>query len=256
MTPADKDNSLQVIDLGQVEYAKAYEIQRRHHQAVVEGSQRATLLLVEHPPTITISRRKTASENLLLTRAEFTRQGFDVCETDRGGDVTYHGPGQLVAYPILPLAPLRFNAGRYIRFLEEVIIQSLAEFDVAGQRDDCATGVWVRLSNSQTLPDNEPPQDAPNQTCRPFDPNLAKIAAIGVRISRGVTLHGLALNVNSNMSHFQTIIPCGLAGRPVTRLADLLKTDPPQMDTVKESVTRNLTKAYQRQIMKTASEKT
>lgn len=256
MTPASKNNSLQVIDLGQVEYAKAYEIQRRYHQAVVEGNQPATLLLVEHPPTITISRRKTASEHLLLSREELTRQGFDVCETDRGGDVTYHGPGQLVAYPILPLAPLRFNAGRYIRFLEEVIIQSLAEFDVAGQRDDCATGVWVRLSNSQTLPDNEPPQDAPNQTCRPFDPNLAKIAAIGVRISRGVTLHGLALNVNPNMSHFQTIIPCGLAGRPVTRLADLLKTDPPEMDAVKESVTRNLTKAYQSQIMKVASEKT
>ncbi len=256
MTPASKDNSLQVIDLGQVEYAKAYEIQRRHHQAVVEGNQPATLLLVEHPPTITISRRKTASENLLLSREELTRQGFDVCETDRGGDVTYHGPGQLVAYPILPLAPLRFNAGRYIRFLEEVIIQSLAEFDVAGQRDDCATGVWVRFAEVDGASVGEPAQDASSPTCTTFDSNLAKVAAIGVRISRGVTLHGLALNVHPDMAHFQTIIPCGLAGRPVTRLADLLKSDPPEMDAVKESVTHNLTKAYQSQIAKVSSEKT
>ena len=156
--------------------------------------------------------------------------------TDRGGDVTYHGPGQLVAYPILQLKPLGLNLGSYMCLLEQVVIDLLAKFGIKGQREKGAIGVWVDVSGlgsgvlglgrreSDQAPDPRP------QT------HLAKICAMGVRVRKNTTMHGLALNVTTDLSHFQTIDPCGLGGRPVTSMAELLGEDVPGMGDVESAL--------------------
>jgi len=202
---------LPINDLGQAPYAQALAYQRRTHQLVVDAQARPTVLLVEHLPVITLSRRPSAAKHLLADRATLAGLGIDVQPTDRGGDITYHGPGQLVAYPIIRLAPLGLNVSRYIRLLERIVIDTLATFGLQTQREPGATGVWV---NTTAL--------------RP-----AKLCAIGVRVQRNVTLHGLALNVAPNMDHFRTIVPCGLADRDVTSLHQLLGNATPSMQQVK-----------------------
>ncbi len=207
-TPTVPD--LSVRDLGRLAYGAALAVQHEVHRAVVEGTAPPTLLLVEHDPVITVSQRKGASQHLLASPQRLAQLGIAVAETDRGGDITYHGPGQLVAYPILRLAPLNLNVGRYMRLLEQVVIDTVAAFGVEGRREEGATGVWV---------------------------NDAKLCAFGVRVRRNVTLHGLALNVTTDLAHFQTIIPCGLAGRGVTSLRELLDERCPTMETVKRELT-------------------
>ena len=200
-----------IRDLGKLPYAEAFELQQTLQQEVIEmrgqdGAPIGHVLLVEHdPPVITISRRKTARSHLLANARQLKQAGVEIAETDRGGDITYHGPGQLVVYPILDLNRLGLRLHSYIRFLEEVTIQTLAEFGIDGRRDDSATGVWVsKNANSAT-----------NST-------TAKICAMGVRVSRWVTMHGLALNVKTNLDHFNLIVPCGLVGRSVTSLEQQL----------------------------------
>ena len=209
-------NVCQVHRLGEVPYADAWALQDRLAQEVARGERPATLLLLEHPHTYTFGRRGHA-EHLLWSEEECRRRGVAVFWVDRGGDVTYHGPGQLVGYPLLPLAPggLRFTDanGRprlpqadyvgYVRRLEEVLIRALASFGVRGFRVPGMTGVWVAQ-----------PQAAHG---------MAKIAAIGVKVDvRGVSRHGFALNVCPDMTYWQGIIGCGLQGYAVTRLADVL----------------------------------
>src|SRR5690606_32437192 len=144
MNPALSDQPvLRVIDLGRLAYAPALEVQRRINQAVIDGHEPPALLLVEHDPVITISHRRGAADHQLASPDRRAALGIDVQETDRGGDVTYHGPGQLVAYPILQLGPLGLNLGRYMRLLEQVVIDTLAVFGVEGLREPGATGVWV-----------------------------------------------------------------------------------------------------------------
>ncbi len=205
---------LEFIDLGRQRYGDALEIQREAQARMISMRDQEPpmpVFMVEHdPPVITITRRPEASSHLLASPESLASLGVELQATDRGGDITYHGPGQLVVYPILDLNRLGLRIHSYMRFLEDVIIDSLAHFGVLGVRDNCATGVWVDTQNG-----------------------LAKVCAMGVRVSRWVSMHGLALNVDPNLSHFNLIVPCGLAGRPVTSLQALMGLNAPGMEGVK-----------------------
>jgi lipoyl(octanoyl) transferase len=237
---------LPVIDLGRLAYAPALERQRELHAKVVAGEAEPTVLLVEHDPVITISRRKTASQHLLASREQLAALGIDVRETDRGGDVTYHGPGQLVVYPVVRLAPLGVHIAGYMRLLEKIVIEAVAPFGVVGLRDGCATGVWVEMKPRieeprSNLSSSPAPSSLACATASPPSSNpTAKLAALGVRLSRGVTLHGLALNVTTDLTHFTTIVPCGLLNRAVTSLRQVLGDASPSMAQVKVQMIRSL----------------
>ena len=224
---------LQIRDLGRVAYAETLARQRALQQEVQEaratGCSRGHLLLLEHdPPVVTVSRRPGAAANVLASEDLLARHGVERHETDRGGDVTYHGPGQLVAYPIVDLDRVGVRIHGWIRLLEQSIIDTLAEFGIEAGRDPGATGVWVGR-------DAETPDGTGGR----------KIAAIGVRVSRWVTMHGLALNVDPDLRHFELIVPCGLAGRPVTSIAKELGTAP-AMDEVKQRLAHHLARNLQR----------
>lgn len=186
---------IEIIRLGgRAPYRDAWDLQRNRRVAVEEGRLPNALFLVEHSPVITLGRRSKQG-HLLRTPEEIRRMGIEVVEADRGGDVTYHGPGQLVAYPVLDLRLWRKSIRWYLRALEEVVIQQLAAYGLPAEREAPYTGVWV---------------------------NGAKVAAIGVGLHNWVTFHGLALNVNPNLDHFELIIPCGIAEKQVTSLEALL----------------------------------
>ena len=171
-------------------------------------------LLLEHdPPVVTVTKRVGAAAHVLASDAVLSAHGIEKAETDRGGDVTYHGPGQLVAYPILDIQRLGLKVHPYVRWLEQCLIDTIAEDGLAGMRDPAATGVWVGADGRAER----------------------KVAAIGVRLSRFVALHGFALNVSPDLSHFGLIVPCGLA-RPVTSLAAELGARAPSIDAVKRRV--------------------
>jgi len=196
---------MQIEWLGQIEYMAAWELQK---SLVAERMATPDLpdkvLLLEHPPTYTLGKNGRR-ENLLLSQTQLMQQGIAFHHVDRGGDITYHGPGQLVGYPILNLRRLYGQHGlglvrKYVTDLEELLIQLLAEFGLQGQRYEKNRGVWIQSATG-----------------------WQKIAAIGVRVSRGsLTSHGFALNVMPNLQHFTGIIPCGLAEHGVTSMADLL----------------------------------
>ena len=213
----------EVIDLGRLPYADAYARQVAAVDQVLAA--RATpapspgvIFLVEHDPVITVTRRPQAREHLLATPDLLARHGVALAETDRGGDVTYHGPGQIVAYPVLDLTPLALRVHDYMRLLEEAVIRTCDAFGVSARRDPTATGVWVN------------PKGADPGV---ISPGAAKIAAMGVRLRRWVTMHGLALNVKTKLDHFGLIVTCGLAGRPVTSLLRELGETCPGADVVK-----------------------
>jgi lipoate-protein ligase B len=233
--------NLQVLDLGLIDYEPAWKLQDEYAAEIAAGTRPPTLLLLEHPHTFTFGRTGRA-ENLLWSPGELTRRGVSVHWVDRGGDVTYHGPGQLVGYPLLPLVPLSRNRERgrgegndhipdadyvgYVRRLEETLIAALARLGlVTGQRSGL-TGVWVQADVYSRCP-----------RCRPEDrAKPAKVAAIGVKVdARGVTRHGFALNVAPDMEYFDGIVACGLS-EPVASLADLL-SPVPTMERVKAEVT-------------------
>ena len=155
--------------------------------------------------------------------------GVQLAQTNRGGDITFHGPGQLVAYPILDLNGLRLRIHGYMRFLEQIVIDTLAGFGIEGRRDECATGVWV------------PPHTESQASS--LKPQAQKICAMGVRVSRWVSMHGLALNVTTDLNHFNLIVPCGLVGRTVTSMHRELAEDCPSMDEVKREILAQFRKA-------------
>ncbi|TAK28563.1 MAG: lipoyl(octanoyl) transferase LipB [Chloroflexota bacterium] len=192
--PPDRVAPCLQLHLGRVDYLAAWELQRLLVRACQAGDLSAALLLVEHPPTYTTGRLGK-EKHLLRLPEELERLGAVFYRVDRGGDVTFHGPGQLVAYPILNLRRLGSDILTFVRGLEEAVIQTLADFGVSAGRSSGETGVWVG---------NE------------------KIAAIGVHVSRWVSSHGLALNVSTDLSYFERIVPCGLHGRGVTSLERLL----------------------------------
>jgi lipoate-protein ligase B len=218
---------LHVVDAGLLAYRPAWDLQLQLHEQVLAGTHAAgILMLVEHPPVITIGRRQGALRHLLASPALLAARGVEVVETDRGGDITFHGPGQIVAYPIIPLNTYNFNLHSYMRFLEETVIQTLAAFGIHALRDPSpkpATGVWVQM----------PPATAHRP---PTTDHLSKICALGIKVRRWITLHGIALNVTTDLSFFTLINPCGLS-RPVTSMQKLLPNNCPPMALVKQTLT-------------------
>ena len=180
--------------LGRIGYDRAWELQREVVMARQAGAAPDTLLLLEHPPVITLGRSGDAA-HLLGSEEELERRGVEFVATDRGGDITFHGPGQIVGYAIVDLAARGRDLHRYLRDLESVLILALEEFGLRAGRVEGLTGVWV---------------------------GDAKVAAIGIRVSRWVTHHGFALNVDPDLSYFDLIVPCGIADRRVTSMAALL----------------------------------
>lgn len=205
-----------VLDAGVLAYRASWDLQLQMHEAVGAGRYPAgAIILVEHPPVITVGRRAGAGAHLLASPAMLGARGVELVETDRGGDITFHGPGQLVAYPILPLNHYRLNLHTYLRLLEQVVIETLGQFGICAFRDpfpNPATGVWTG------------PPESP-----------AKIAAIGIKVRRWITLHGLALNVSTDLSFFSLINPCGLS-RPVISMQRILGQRTPAIAEVKSGL--------------------
>ncbi|HAV78037.1 MAG TPA: lipoyl(octanoyl) transferase LipB [Anaerolineae bacterium] len=221
-----------VEDLGLIEYESAWKLQDRYAAEIAEGKRPATLLLLEHPHVYTFGR-SGRQDNLLWSEAQLKEKDIAVHWVDRGGDVTYHGPGQLVGYPLFPLGEVNSNDRipradyvGYIRKLEKALIASLARFGlVTGQRKGM-TGVWIQANVHSRCP-----------RCSPEDRKKpAKIAAIGVKVdARGVSRHGFALNVNPDMEYWDGIVACGLQDEPIVSLADLF-LESPSMEKVKHEV--------------------
>jgi lipoyl(octanoyl) transferase len=206
---------LLVVDLGVLEYGAAWELQRRVVGARKAGNIPDVLLLCEHPHVITLGR--SGKINHLRAPDEMLRQmGVSFFETNRGGDITYHGPGQLVGYPILNLGEIRRDVGWYVRSLEEAMICATAEFGIASRRVAGRTGVWVDVAASarEEVEEVKEIQEIKDEE---------KLAAIGVHISRWVTSHGFAYNVSTDLRYFDLIVPCGIAGKRATSLEKLLK---------------------------------
>ena len=226
---------IQTRDLGRLAYGPALEIQRELNQQVIDDQHPPVILLVEHDPVITLTRRKTVRDHLLADQDCLARLGIATEETDRGGDITYHGPGQLVVYPILKLGRFGLNLSSYMRLLEQAVIDTAAAWGIAAHRECGATGVWVRVAGDAQRPDTNPQH--------PLD--TAKLCAMGVRIRKNTTMHGLALNVDPDLSHFGLIVPCGLHGRPVTSLRQLLGDPCPTIQDVKDRLVQALTELLQ-----------
>ena len=190
-----------VLRAGLVGYNDGWEWQRELVRQRSAGTIGDTLLLIEHPHTYTLGRA-TQDGHLLVSPEQLAAQGIALIESDRGGDITYHGPGQVVGYPILKLSQHGGDLLRYLRMLEETLIRALASYDITAGRIAGLTGVWI---------------------------GDRKIAAIGVKLSAsGVTQHGFALNVSTDLRYFQQIVPCGIADKGVTSLEQLLGTAPPR----------------------------
>lgn len=211
---------LVVKDLGLLDYRAAWNVQLAAHAAVAEGKAPPTLLLVEHPPVITFGR-KGGRANLLADPAFLEREGFSLYDIERGGDVTYHGPGQLVGYPILPIGRM---VRSYLRNLEAVMVQVLAEYGLHGKGSPGYAGVWV---------------------------GEEKVVAIGVAIKRNVSFHGFAFNVATDLNHFSYIVPCGIQDKGVTSLSKLLGYDATLAE-VKPKLTHAFAKTFQMDILESS----
>ncbi|MEL6359207.1 MAG: lipoyl(octanoyl) transferase LipB [Bacteroidota bacterium] len=212
----DRTNRQVIVkNLGSIAYQEAWDLQESLFHKIVkvklENRKLAPthqkqipnyLLFCEHPHVYTLGRSGSAA-HLLANRETLQKQGVDFYETNRGGDITYHGPGQLVVYPILDLENFFTDIHRYLRLLEEAVIATLQDFGLRGGRMEGLTGVWLHHENNL---------------------QAAKLCAIGVRTSRWVTMHGLALNVNTDLSYFEQIVPCGIQGKKVTSMAAALGT--------------------------------
>src|SRR6266404_189024 len=199
------------VDLGLIGYADAYALQKRIVAARKAGAIEDVLLLCQHPHVIT-QGRNGKREHLLAGENVLRQKGVDFYETSRGGDITYHGPGQIVGYPILNLAAIRRDVVWYVRMLEEVMIRASADFGVNATREPGKTGIWVSIESSPRRSQRtQTGQHAPE-----------KLGAIGVHISRWVTSHGFAYNVSTDLRFFDLIVPCGIADRKATSLEKLL----------------------------------
>jgi lipoyl(octanoyl) transferase len=214
---------LAVRRLGLVSYADGLELQRTLVEERKAGRGEDTLLLLEHPHVITLGvKLESARAHILATPELLTARGVEVHETGRGGDVTYHGPGQVVGYPVLDLRPDRQDVHRYVRDLEEVMIRTCASFGVAAGRVAGLTGAWVETPRGQE-----------------------KIGAIGVRLSRWITSHGFAFNVTTDLDYFRLIVPCGIGDHGVTSLAALLGSAPPR-DAVDDAIVSHFAAVFDR----------
>jgi len=222
---------ISVLQLGTIDYPTGLRLQQRLVELRKAAKIGDTLLLLEHTPVITLGRNAKAA-NIIASGEELSRRGVEVFECDRGGDVTFHGPGQLIAYPIFDLRGMPSTDGKrktlgaieYVRRLEEVLIRTCADFKIPTKRVCGLTGVWTSEGEE------------------------AKIAALGVHISRAVTSHGFALNVNTDLGYFNLIIPCGITAKPVTSMAKELAREL-ALQEVAHSVSRNFGAVFQSQIL-------
>ena len=196
-----------ILDLGKSDYNDAWELQKKLQSQRISGQIDDQLLLVEHFPVYTLGKN-TPKEHLLTKESD----NISIIQTDRGGDITFHGPGQLVGYPILDLNQYKRSITWYMRELEQLIIDVLKEYDINAERKKGLTGVWVKGK---------------------------KIAALGVRISKWVTMHGFSLNINPDLKYYQGIIPCGIKDYGVTSMSDLLGDDVPGMSEIKETLVQH-----------------
>jgi lipoyl(octanoyl) transferase len=240
---------ISVLQLGTIDYSTGLRLQQRLVELRKEGRIGDVLLLLEHSAVITLGRN-AKRENILASPEFLAQRGVEVFECDRGGDVTFHGPGQLVGYPIFDLRGFDTPDGKrktlgaieYVRRLEEVLIRTCADFAIPAKRICGLTGVWT--DPDRVGPGLRPGQgesetrQGSNEDRRNNDKNEAKIAAIGVHISRSVTSHGFALNVNTDLSSFDLIIPCGITAKPVTSMANELGKQVSMQD-VAHSISRN-----------------
>jgi len=192
---ASTSRTLDVRRLGLVPYGEALDLQKELVEERRAGRVPDLLMLLQHPPVITLGVRRDSRSHITASEEQLAMHGVEVHEAGRGGDVTYHGPGQIVGYPILDLRPDRCDVHRYVRDLEQVMIRVCADYGISAHRVDGFSGAWV---------------------------GTEKIGAIGVRISRWITSHGFAFNVNTRLEDFQLIVPCGIADRGVTSLGKLL----------------------------------
>jgi lipoyl(octanoyl) transferase len=223
--PADRVGlrAMAVRRLGVVQYAEALDLQQQLVEERKAGRIPDQLLLLQHPSVITLGvRTRDDRSHVLATPEELERGGVEIFETGRGGDVTFHGPGQLVGYPILDLRPDRLDVHRYVRDLEEVMIRTAAAFGVDAERQPGLTGAWVAVNGG-----------------------YEKLAAIGVRISRWITSHGFAFNVSTDLGGFDLIIPCGISDKGVTSLEKLLGNAVP-MEAVEEAAISAMSAVFER----------
>lgn len=202
-----KNKTIKIIDLGHKSYSESFEVQENYFNGTIslKRSNRKTdnpqpthnyLLWVEHPPVFTLGK-SGKMEHLLVDKEALAEKGIEFYQTNRGGDITFHGPGQLVVYPIFDLDNFFTDIHKYLRFLEEAVIETLKEYGLNGSRSQGETGVWLEVGT----------------------PFARKICAMGVRASRWVTMHGLAFNINTDLSYFDHIVPCGIQGKGVTSLS-------------------------------------
>ena len=226
------NKNINVYDLGVLDYKTALNFQEKKLQEIIdikrtnrnEGSSIKTpnyFLFVEHPPVITLGK-SGQENNLLLTKEELERKKIQYFNTNRGGDITFHGYGQIVGYPVIDLENFYTDINRYLRTLEEIVISTLNYFKISSQRSPGETGVWLE-SNS---------------------PNSRKICAIGVKTSRWVTMHGFALNVDTDLRYYNYIIPCGIKGKGITSINKEIKKNV-SINEVKEKLLENLKKTFQ-----------
>jgi lipoyl(octanoyl) transferase len=210
---------LEVRRMGLIGYQEALELQRELVEERRANRIPDLLLLLQHPPVITLGvRSETARANVVATSERLAELGIEVHETGRGGDVTYHGPGQIVGYPILDLRPDRCDVHKYVRDLEEVMIRTCADYGIAAGRIAGLTGTWV---------------------------GAEKIGAIGIRISRWITSHGFAFNVRTDLDHFKLIVPCGISDRGVTSL-ERLTGRTIALDAVEDALVRRFSDVFER----------
>jgi len=202
-------------DLDSIDYKEAWDLQKAVHQLRVENKIEDVLFLLEHPHTYTLGKT-TDKENLVGDKKYLNENKISVYDIDRGGDITYHGPGQIVGYPIIKLTDWEQDTHKYLRAIEEIIIRVCAEYDLHGSRVDKYTGVWI--------------EDR-------------KICAIGIKVSRWITMHGFALNVNTDLKLFNGIIPCGITDKDVTSLNRELKTEI-QITEVKEKIIHHFSNVF------------
>jgi lipoate-protein ligase B len=203
------------VKLGEIEYKEAYQLQRRLHRKRINGEIPDVMLLLEHPPTLTVGKSGSV-DNVLVSKERLARKGISMFFIGRGGDVTYHGPGQLVAYPIIDLLQRGKDIRCFVRNLEEVIIRTLEDFSISAGRDEKHAGVWV---------------------------GKHEIAAIGLSVKRWVSMHGIALNVNTNLEHFSLINPCGFSDRKATSMHKLLGYNV-SIDAVTERLAANFSNVF------------
>jgi len=250
-----KNFLISVLQLGTIDYPTGLRLQQRLVELRKESRIGDVLLLLEHSPVITLGRN-ARQKNIVASPELLAQRGVEVFECDRGGDVTFHGPGQLVGYPIFDLRAIATPDGKrktlgaieYVRRLEEVLIRTCADFGIPAGRICGLTGVWTnRETVSSRAQQDDSLANRPAESRDLLSPQ-AKIAAIGVHISRAVTSHGFALNVNTDLDYFNLIVPCGIATRPVTSMAKELSREL-SLQEVAHSISRNFGILFESQML-------